>query len=151
MIYLCSLFSVYNGMYLLIHYAYSAPLHFAFFSFFFKHLFILAPPGLCCSIWTLIWCIWDLVPWPVIEPGPSALRAQSYPLDHQGTPCLFSEKWKPSLDFALVKTSTKVGFFLWRQSGFCKMSLKSRAHLYLNEKEHVVGLPACSLLILVTK
>ena len=39
------------------------------------------PPGgiFSCSMW-------DLVPWSVIEPRPPALRAQSQPLDHQGSP-----------------------------------------------------------------
>ena len=38
-----------------------------------------------CGMWTLSCCMWDLVPWSGIEP---ALRAQSYPLDHQGSPSL---------------------------------------------------------------
>ena len=30
--------------------------------------------------------MWDLIPWPGIEPGPPALGVQSYPLCHQGSP-----------------------------------------------------------------
>ena len=37
----------------------------------------LAVLGLCCSMWTLSWGMWDLVPWPVVEPGSPALEAQS--------------------------------------------------------------------------
>ena len=36
-----------------------------------------------CSIWTLSCGIWDLVPWPRIEPGPPALGVQS--LGHRTT------------------------------------------------------------------
>ena len=45
---------------------------------FLKYLFIyLAAPGLSCSMQTLSCSIWDLVPWPGIEPGPPALGAWS--------------------------------------------------------------------------
>ena len=45
----------------------------------------LAALGLSCSMWdlfscgmrTLSWGMWDLVPWPRLEPGPPALGAQS--------------------------------------------------------------------------
>ena len=39
----------------------------------------LALPGLNCSMW-------ELVPWPGIEPRTSELRAWSLPLGHQGNP-----------------------------------------------------------------
>ena len=33
-------------------------------------------------------CMWDLVPRPGIEPGPPCIGSvESYPLDHQGSPC----------------------------------------------------------------
>ena len=38
-------------------------------------------PALHCGIW-------DLIPWPGIEPGPPALSVESEPLDHQGSPCM---------------------------------------------------------------
>ena len=43
--------------------------HIAADSFFFNYYFYLAELGLSCSMW-------DLVPWPGIEPGPPALGAQ---------------------------------------------------------------------------
>ena len=39
-----------------------------------------------CSIHTLSCGMWDLVPWPRIEPRPPALGAWTQPLDHQGSP-----------------------------------------------------------------
>jgi len=36
--------------------------------------------------------VWDLVPWPEIEPGSPVLTAQSWLLDHQGNPHVVS-KW----------------------------------------------------------
>ena len=40
-------------------------------------------PGLSYQMWALGCSIWDLVPWPGIEPGPSALEAQN--LNHWTT------------------------------------------------------------------
>ena len=67
------------------------------------NLFILAAPGLnwgtrdlhcsmfSCGMRTLsVACTWDLVPWPGIEPwAPCLGSAESYPLDHQGSPVVF--------------------------------------------------------------
>ena len=39
-----------------------------------------------CSLHTLSCGVWDLVPWPRIEPMPPALGAWTQPLDHQGNP-----------------------------------------------------------------
>ena len=41
------------------------------------YLFILAVPGLSCSMETLSFSMWDLVPWAGNEPGSPALGAQS--------------------------------------------------------------------------
>ena len=46
----------------------------------------LAAPGLRCSTADLHRGMWDLVPWLLIEPGPSALGAQGVNKDHQGSP-----------------------------------------------------------------
>ena len=46
-------------------------------------LICLAALGLSCNMWTLSCGVWDLVPWPGIESGLPALRAQS--LSHQTT------------------------------------------------------------------
>ena len=46
--------------------------------FFLKKSFLfiyLVVPGLSCGTWTLNHNMWDLVPWPGIEPGPPALGA----------------------------------------------------------------------------
>ena len=56
--------------------------HISFFlkrKFFFRNIdvFIMAVPGLNCSMWGLL---------VLGEPGSPALRAQSQPLDHQGSP-----------------------------------------------------------------
>ena len=54
--------------------------HRAFFLriFIFIYLTYLAARGLSCGTWNLVAvALWDLVPWPGIEPGPPALRAQS--------------------------------------------------------------------------
>ena len=40
----------------------------------FKNIFLSAP-GLCCSMQTLSWGMWDLITRPGIEPGPPALGA----------------------------------------------------------------------------
>ena len=48
------------------------------FSFFFKQTFTyLGALGLSCSMQTLGWGMWDLVPWPGIKPMPPALGAWS--------------------------------------------------------------------------
>ena len=47
-----------------------------FILLFFKNIY-LAALGLSYNMWALGCSIWDLVPWPGIEPGPSALEAQS--------------------------------------------------------------------------
>ena len=41
------------------------------------NLFIWLPWVFSCSMWTLSWSIWDLVPWPGIEIGPPTLGAWS--------------------------------------------------------------------------
>ena len=45
--------------------------------FLFIDLIYLAAVGLSCGMWTLICSMWDQVPWPGIEPRPTALGAQS--------------------------------------------------------------------------
>ena len=42
-----------------------------------------------CSMQTLSYGMWGLVPWPEIKPGPTELGAWSQPLDHQGCPIFF--------------------------------------------------------------
>ena len=81
---------------------------FFFLRFIFIYLFILATPGLCCSMWDLLWAMWDLFFFLVVACGllssgmhagsSSPTRdwtqaicigsAESYPLDHQGSPSL---------------------------------------------------------------
>ena len=57
--------------------------------------FFLVALGLSCSMRDLFSCLmWDLVPWPGIKPRPSALGAQSYPLDHQGSSGLLVFYWQ---------------------------------------------------------
>ena len=48
-----------------------------FISFFLKRLIYLAVLGLSCDMRTLNPDIWNLVPWPGIEPAPPALGVQS--------------------------------------------------------------------------
>ena len=43
----------------------------------FKKYIYLAAPGLSCSMRTLSHAMWDLVPWPGIEPGPPTLGVPS--------------------------------------------------------------------------
>ena len=53
--------------------------------FFFCVFIYLTALGLCCGLWdlfscgtqTLSWGLWDLVPWPGLEPGPPTLGAQN--------------------------------------------------------------------------
>ena len=67
-----------------------------FFSLFFSFIFIyLAALGLsccmqdlCCNMQTLSCGVWDLVPWPGIEPGPPALGGQ-----HRGL--AMDPQWSP--------------------------------------------------------
>ena len=51
--------------------------------------------GLSCSLRDLgsLCGMWDLVPWPRIEPGSPALSAESQPLDHQGSPTALNSCW----------------------------------------------------------
>ena len=66
------------------------------FILFILTLFINLPvPGLSCGMLAFSYGIWDLVPWPGIEPGPPALGAQS--LDHWTT-----RLSPPSVQFRLV-------------------------------------------------
>ena len=86
--------------------------------------FYLAALGLTCSMWTLSWGMWDLVPWPGIKPGPPALGA-------------------PSLSHGTTSEALHCGFnmhFSGHTQGwasrflFCEEPMCSRA----------AGVPACS-------
>ena len=60
-----------------------------FISFIWLHRLFVAAYGIFdvhCSMPESSCNMWDLVPWPGIEPRPVALEAKSWPLDHQGSP-----------------------------------------------------------------
>ena len=64
-----------------------------------------------CSIWTLSCGIWDLVPWPGIEPRPPELGAQSlisWTTREVPHPCLFELQGSLAAPFCLYPTHTCV-------------------------------------------
>ena len=71
---------------------------------FFPNIYVfiyLAVLGLSCCMKTVTYGMWNLVPWPRIDPTPSALGVQFQPQDHQGSPTT------PFLDIRVVKPHCK--------------------------------------------
>ena len=82
-------------------------------SFFFNvYLFTyFAVPGLSCSMW-------DLIPWPGIEPGPPTLGAQSLsPWTSREIPVMVS--FDEHMFLILIKYKTSVFFLLWLLLSVC--------------------------------